>query len=46
MPANGSAEWRGDVPSGTGTFTARDTISGGYTYNPASRTDRGPTRSS
>src|SRR2546429_4656882 len=32
MPAHGSAEWRGDVPTGTGTFTAGDTISGGYTY--------------
>ena len=32
MPARGSAEWRGDVPTGTGTFTAGDTISGGYTY--------------
>jgi hypothetical protein len=31
MPAKGSAEWKGDVPSGTGTFTAGDTISGGYT---------------
>ena len=25
MPAQGSAEWKGDVPSGTGTFTAGDT---------------------
>jgi osmotically inducible protein OsmC len=40
MPANGSAEWRGDVPSGTGTFTAGDTISGGYTYK--SRFEDGP----
>ena len=32
MPAKGSAEWKGDVPTGTGTFTAGDTISGGYTY--------------
>jgi len=32
MPAKGSAEWKGDVPTGTGTFTAGDTISGGYTF--------------
>jgi osmotically inducible protein OsmC len=32
MPAKGSAEWRGDVPTGAGTFTAGDTIRGGYTY--------------
>jgi lipoyl-dependent peroxiredoxin len=31
-PAKGSAEWKGDVPTGSGTFTAGDTISGGYTY--------------
>lgn len=40
MPANGSAEWRGDVPTGTGTFTAGDTITGGYTYK--SRFEDGP----
>src|SRR6202050_4687118 len=40
MPATGSAEWRGDVPSGTGTFSAGDTISGGYTYK--SRFEDGP----
>ena len=40
MPANGSAEWKGDVPTGTGTFTAGDTISGGYTYK--SRFEDGP----
>ncbi|MFI5040848.1 MAG: OsmC family protein [Acidimicrobiales bacterium] len=40
MPAKGSAEWRGDVPTGTGTFTAGDTISGGYTYK--SRFEDGP----
>ncbi len=40
MPAKGSAEWKGDVPSGTGTFTAGDTISGGYTYK--SRFEDGP----
>ena len=32
MPAHGSAEWKGDVPSGAGTFTAGDSISGGYTF--------------
>lgn len=40
MPAKGSAEWRGDLRSGTGTFTAGDTISGGYTYK--SRFEDGP----
>jgi osmotically inducible protein OsmC len=32
MPAKGSAEWQGDLRTGTGTFTAGDTISGGFTY--------------
>src|ERR1700684_4575591 len=40
MPAKGTAEWKGDVPTGTGTFTAGDTISGGYTYK--SRFEDGP----
>ena len=40
MPANGSAEWKGDVPTGAGTFTAGDTISGGYTFK--SRFEDGP----
>jgi osmotically inducible protein OsmC len=40
MPAKGSAEWKGDVPTGTGTFTAGDTITGGYTYK--SRFEDGP----
>ena len=40
MPAKGSAEWKGDVPTGTGTVTAGDTISGGYTYK--SRFEDGP----
>ncbi len=40
MPARGSAEWKGDVPTGRGTFTAGDTISGGYTYK--SRFEDGP----
>lgn len=40
MPANGSAEWKGDLPTGTGTFTAGDSISGGYTFK--SRFEDGP----
>ncbi len=40
MPAKGSAEWKGDLPGGTGTFTAGDTISGGYTFK--SRFEDGP----
>jgi osmotically inducible protein OsmC len=40
MPAHGSAEWKGDVPTGTGTFTAGDSISGGYTFR--SRFEDGP----
>jgi lipoyl-dependent peroxiredoxin len=32
MPARGSAEWKGDLPSGSGTFTAGDTISGEYSF--------------
>ncbi len=40
MPAKASAEWKGDLPSGTGTFTAGDSISGGYTYK--SRFEDGP----
>src|ERR1700736_5632457 len=41
MPlAKGTADWKGDVPTGTGTFTAGDTISGGYTYK--SRFEDGP----
>jgi osmotically inducible protein OsmC len=40
MPAKGTAEWKGDLPSGAGTFTAGDTISGGYTYK--SRFEDGP----
>jgi osmotically inducible protein OsmC len=40
MPAKGNAEWKGDVPTGTGTFTAGDTISGGYTFK--SRFEDGP----
>jgi osmotically inducible protein OsmC len=40
MPAKGSAEWTGDVPTGSGTFTAGDTISGDYSYK--SRFEDGP----
>src|SRR6478672_411643 len=40
MPAHGSAEWEGDLQSGAGTFTAGDTISGGYTFK--SRFEGGP----
>jgi osmotically inducible protein OsmC len=40
MPAKGRAEWKGDIPTGAGTFTAGDTISGGYTYK--SRFEDGP----
>src|SRR5882672_6506190 len=40
MPAKGSAEWKGDLPTGGGSFTAGDTISGGYTYK--SRFEDGP----
>ena len=40
MPAHGSAEWKGDVPSGAGTFTAGDSIRGGYTFK--SRFEDGP----
>ncbi len=40
MPAHGSAEWKGDLPSGSGTFAAGDTITGGYTFK--SRFEDGP----
>ncbi len=40
MAAKGTAEWKGDLQSGTGTFTAGDTISGGYTFK--SRFEDGP----
>ena len=40
MPARGSAEWKGDLPTGAGTFTAGDSISGGYTFK--SRFEDGP----
>ena len=40
MPAHGSAEWKGDLPTGSGVFTAGDSISGGYTFK--SRFEDGP----
>jgi lipoyl-dependent peroxiredoxin len=32
MPAKGTAEWKGDLRTGSGTFTAGDTISGQYSF--------------
>jgi lipoyl-dependent peroxiredoxin len=40
MPAHGNAEWQGDLRSGSGTFTAGDALSGGYTFR--SRFEDGP----
>ena len=40
MPAEASAEWKGDLKSGTGTFTAGETIRGEYSYK--SRFEDGP----
>lgn len=40
MPAKGTAEWKGDLPTGEGTFSAGDTITGGYTFK--SRFEDGP----
>ena len=40
MPAKGSAEWQGGLQTGTGTFTAGDSIGGGYTF--MSRFEGGP----
>src|SRR5436305_9209298 len=40
MSARGTAEWKGDLSTGSGSFTAGDTISGGYTYK--SRFEDGP----
>ncbi len=40
MPAKGHAEWTGDIPTGKGTFSAGDSITGGYTYK--SRFEDGP----
>ncbi|MCK9249264.1 MAG: OsmC family peroxiredoxin [Solirubrobacteraceae bacterium] len=40
MPAKGSAEWNGDLKSGSGTFTAGDAISGAFSFK--SRFEDGP----
>lgn len=40
MPAKGAAEWKGDLQSGSGTFTAGDSISGDYSFK--SRFEDGP----
>ena len=40
MPAKGSAEWKGDLKGGAGTFTAGDTISGDFSFR--SRFEDGP----
>ncbi len=41
MPANGAAEWQGDLRSGKGTFTAGDgSITGDYSFR--SRFEDGP----
>ena len=40
MPARGSAEWKGDLRSGQGTFTAGEGISGEYSFR--SRFEDGP----
>jgi lipoyl-dependent peroxiredoxin len=40
VAAQASAEWSGDIPNGSGTFTAGDSISGGYTFK--SRFEDGP----
>ncbi|MGA3354670.1 MAG: OsmC family peroxiredoxin [Acidimicrobiales bacterium] len=40
MPAKGSAEWKGDLQTGSGTFTAGETISGNYSFK--SRFEDGP----
>jgi osmotically inducible protein OsmC len=40
MPAKGNAEWKGDLRSGSGTFTAGDSIKGDYSFK--SRFEDGP----
>lgn len=40
MPARASAEWHGGIRSGSGDFTAGDSITGGFTYK--SRFEDGP----
>ncbi|HET9125627.1 MAG TPA: OsmC family protein [Solirubrobacteraceae bacterium] len=40
MPAKGNAEWKGDLRSGSGTFTAGDSINGEFSFK--SRFEDGP----
>ncbi len=40
MPAKGAAEWKGELKSGSGTFTAGDSIGGEYSFR--SRFEDGP----
>jgi osmotically inducible protein OsmC len=40
MPSKGNAEWKGDLRSGSGTFTAGDTIQGEFSFK--SRFEDGP----
>lgn len=40
MPARGTAEWKGDLRTGAGTFTAGDSISGDFSFK--SRFEDGP----
>jgi osmotically inducible protein OsmC len=40
MPAKGHAEWNGDLRSGSGTFTAGDSIDGAFSFK--SRFEEGP----
>ena len=40
MPSKGSAEWKGDLKGGAGTFTAGEGISGDYSFR--SRFEDGP----
>ncbi len=40
MPARSTAEWQGDLRSGSGTFTAGDTIHGDFSFH--SRFEDGP----
>ncbi len=40
MPAKGTAEWKGELQTGSGTFNAGDSISGQYSFK--SRFEDGP----
>ncbi len=40
MPSEGNAEWKGELRTGSGTFTAGDSISGQYSFK--SRFEDGP----